>query len=149
MPACSWSALISSQRGRNPGGQGVGGCTRFLTSISALPTETEGERIVCSSSGASATCAATSSKLQVHQLLVDLHALGVQPAGDRAGESLDLKVDAAKMVRQVARDELHAPGGEQHRPHQHERRDDERHDQDAGEDEQYAAAHRSYSLGRS
>ena len=68
-------------------------------------------------------------ELQVHQFVVDLHALHVQSVRHRAAQAHDVQRHAPQSARQVAHDELGAARGVEPRPHEHDRPDDERHDE--------------------
>ena len=76
--AARCSTLMISQRGRNIGGPGVEGVVRRFTSMSALRTEPRLTRMLCSSSGRSATCPSMPSNVRCTRSMVDLHALDVQ-----------------------------------------------------------------------
>ena len=87
-------------------------------------------------------------ELQVHQFLIDLHALDVQSVRDGAAQAGDLQLHAAQLARQVTHDELRAARGVERAPHQHQWTQDQRHDQDAGQYENSLAqggfAHHSF-----
>ena len=55
-------------------------------------------------------------ELQVHQLVVQLHALDVQSARGRTGESDDVERHAAEVPRQVTHHELRTALGVERRP---------------------------------
>ena len=80
LPTWASSTLMISQRGRNTGGPGVAGRVRRFTSISALPTVPLDTRIVCSMSGAQSDARLDGFEFQMHQVVLDLDTLDVQPA---------------------------------------------------------------------
>src|SRR5205823_9606344 len=87
-------------------------------------------------------------ELQVHQLVIDLHALDAQAVGERAAHPDDVEPHGTELAWNVPDQELQAGAGVERRPDERRRRHDGRDDRHEGEDQQRAAqAEHRYSLG--